>query len=222
MNENEENIKEETNLKQEAANTINEVKEQMKNINFKEEAQAGKGLLMKLWKTPVKTIKEIAADKENKAFKTALLLIIVWAATALINRIIYYATSKYADFEFLPTLKVTLAPVLRVLAMALALYIVNNRAKTSISKVLTSVSVAYIPSIISSLLRLLYHLSTRISTVISPISGLLSAITTVLMYFTVKEFTNKDEEENALKEFVKVEVVFYIISFAISFLDISL
>lgn len=226
MNENEENnkeeIKEELNLKQETVNTINDVKEQMKNINIKEEAKAGKGLLKDLWKNPVKTIKEIADDKENKSFKTALLLIIVWAVIELVDQIMYYVTSRYADFEFLPTLKVTVAPILRVLAMTVALYLVNNRAKTSISKVLTSVSIAYIPSIISSILWLLYHLSTRITTLLSPISGLLRVISIVLMYFTIKEFTNKNDEESALKEFVKVEAVFYIIVFAISFLGISL
>lgn len=226
MNENEENnkeeIKEELNLKQETVNTINDVKEQMKNINIKEEAKAGKGLLKDLWKNPVKTIKEIADDKENKSFKIALLLIIVWAVIELVDQIMYYVTSRYADFEFLPTLKVTVAPILRVLAMTVALYLVNNRAKTSISKVLTSVSIAYIPSIISSILWLLYHLSTRITTLLSPISGLLRVISIVLMYFTIKEFTNKNDEESALKEFVKVEAVFYIIVFAISFLGISL
>ena len=131
MNENEENKVEE--VKQETVKTFNEAKEKMKNINFKEEAEAGKGLLKKLWKNPVETIKEIAADTENKTFKIALLLVAVWAVIELVNMILYYAASPYADFEFLPTLKVTLEPVLRVLAMTLAVYIVNNRAKTSIS-----------------------------------------------------------------------------------------
>lgn len=225
MNENQENneeVRQEADLKQETVKTFNEAKEQMKNINFKEEAEAGKGLLKKLWKNPIETIKEIAADTENKAFKTALLLVAVWAIIALVNRILYYVTSPYADFEFLPTLKVTLAPVLRVIAMTLALYFVNNRAKTSISKVLTSVSIAYIPSIVYSLLALLLHISTNISYLLSPIGGLLRVVSTILMYYTVKEFVNKESEESSLKEFIKVEAVFYIIVFAISFLGISL
>lgn len=225
MSENQENneeVRKEGELKQETVKTFNEAKEQIKNINFKEEAEAGKGLLKRMWKNPVETIKEIAVDKENKTFKTALLLVAVWAVIVLINRILYYATSVYADFEFLPTLKVTLAPVLRVIAMTLALYFVNNRAKTSVSKVLTSVSIAYIPSIVSSLLWLLYHISSKMISLLSPISGILDVVTAILMYFTIKEFTNKDNEESALKEFVKVEAVFYVIVFAVSFLGISL
>ena len=59
-------------------------------------------------------------------------------------------------------------------------------------------------------------------TILSPISGLLSVVTLVLMYNTVKEFVNKDDEEGALKEFVKVEAVYYVLVLAIGFLGISL
>ncbi len=220
--ENKEEVKQEADLKQETVKTFNEAKEQMKNINLKQEAEVGKGLLKKLWKNPIESIKEIAEDKENKTFKTALLLVAVWAIIELIDKILYYAMSKYADFEFLPTLKVTVAPILRVIAMTLALYFVNNRAKDSISKVLTSVTVAYIPSIISSLLWLLDHISTKMYTLLSPVGGLLRVVSIILMYYTVKEFVKKDSEENALKEFVKVQAIFYVIVFAISFLGISL
>lgn len=220
MNENEENKVE--GVKEETVKAFNEAKEQMKNINLKEEAEAGKNLLTKMWKNPIETIKEIATDKENKTFKTALLLVAVWAVIAFVNRILYYITSPYADFELLSTLKVTLAPVLRVLAMTVALYLVNNRAKTSISKVLTSVSIAYTPAIAYSLLRLLLHISSGLSYLLTPIGGILEIVATILMYFTIKEFTNKDTEESALKEFIKVEAVFYVIVFVISFLGISL
>ena len=41
------------------------------------------------------------------------------------------------------------------------------------------------------------------------------------MYHTVKEFA-KEDEENVFKKFIKVEVVYYIIAFAVSFLNISI
>ena len=66
MEENQENKAQE--LKQETVNTFNQAKEQMKNINLKEEAEIGKGLLKKLWKNPVETIKEVVSDNENKCF----------------------------------------------------------------------------------------------------------------------------------------------------------
>lgn len=227
MNENQENnvaeeVKQESDLKQETVKTFNEAKEKMKNINLKEEAEVGKGLLKKLWKNPVDTIKEIANDKENKAFKTALLLAAVWAIIELVTMVLYYATSKYAEFEFLPTLKATVAPILKVIAMTLAVYFVNNRAKDSISKLLTSVTIAYIPSIISSLLWILYEISSKMSTILTPVGGLLNVVSIVLMYNTVKAITNEEDETKAIKIFIKVEVVYYVIVLAVSFLGISL
>lgn len=226
MDENQETkveaVKQESDLKQETVKTFNEAKEQMKNINFKQEAEAGKGLLKNLWKNPVETIKEIAADKENKTFKTALLLVAAWAAIELVEMILHYATSKYADFEFLPTLKVTLAPILKVIAMTLALYLINNRAKESISKVLTSVTIAYIPSMVYSLVYLLHFISTKMYTILTPIGGLLRVISVVLMYNTVKALSEETEEVDILKKFVKVEAVYYVIVFAVSFLGISI
>ena len=222
MNENEENkVEENVDLKQETVKTFNEAKEQMKNINLKEEAEAGKGLLKDLFANPLKTIKEIAEDKENKNFKISLLLVVLWAVIELMDQILYYAMSKYAEFEFLPTLKATLTPVLKVIAMTIALYIVNDRAKDSISKVLTSVSIAYIPSITAAFLWLLYHVSTKISYILSPISAILNIVSLFLMYYTVKEYT-KENEEATFKKFIKVEVVYYIIAFAINFLGISI
>ena len=226
MDENQENKVEETkqepNFKQETVNTFNEAKEEIKNINFMEGAQAGKGLLLKLWKNPIQTIKDIANDKENKHFSTALFLVAMWVMIEFADIFFYYVSNKYATFSFLPTLKTIIAPILNVIAMTLAIYIVNNRAKTSISKVLTSVSVAYVPSIISSVVWLLYRFSTKMYTILSPVGGLLNVITLILMYNTVKEFVKKDNEESAFKDFVKVEAVYYIIVFAISFLGISL
>ena len=220
MDENQENRAED--LKQETMNTLHEAKEQMKNINLKEEAEVGKGLLKKLWKNPIETVKEIAADKENKTFKTALLLVVVWAAIELVKEILHYLTNEYASFSLMSTLKATIAPMLTVIAMTLALYFVNNRAKVSVSKVLTSVSIAYVPSIISSLLWILYQISYKMSTILSPVSSILNVLKIVLLYHTTKEFVKKDNEENAFKDFVKVQAIYYVIVLAISFLGISL
>lgn len=220
MEENQENKAQE--LKQETVNTFNQAKEQMKNINFKEEAEIGKSLLMRMWKSPVETIKEVVNDKENKCFKTALLLVAVWAIVDMIDIILSYAVSKYAEFQFLPTLKVTIAPVLKIVAMALALYFVNNRVKDSITKSLTAVTIAHIPSIISSILWLIYRMSSKAATILSPIDSILGVVTTILMYFTVKAYAKEENEENALKKFILVEAVFYVIRFAINFLDITI
>ena len=145
-----------------------------------------------------------------------------WAVIEMLDMILSYAMSKYAEFEFLPTLKVTVAPILKVVAMTLALYFVNNRVKDSITKALTAVTIAHIPSIISSVIWLIYHMSSKASTILSPIGSVLSIITTILMYFTVKAYAKEENEENAVKKFILVEVVFYLIRFVVNFLGISI
>ena len=69
-------------IKQETVNTFNEAKEKMKNIDFKAEAETGKGLLKKLIKNPFEAIKETAQDSENNFFKTAILLVAIWTIIA--------------------------------------------------------------------------------------------------------------------------------------------
>ena len=209
-------------LKQETVNTFNQAKEQMKNINLKEEAEIGKGLLKKMWKNPVEAIKEVVKDKENKCLKTGLLLVAVWVIIEALDMILMYAMDKYLKFKFLPTLKATVAPALKIIAMTLSLYFVNNRAKDSITTALTAVSIAHIPGIIASVIGLITLFASEASRIINPISSILNIITSILMYFTVKTYAKEENDDNAVKKFILVEAVFYVIKFVISFLGISI
>jgi len=218
MEENQENKAQE--LKQETVNTFNQAKEQMKNINLKEEAEIGKGLLKKMWKSPVETLKEVVNDKENKCFKTALLLAAVWAIAELLGIILECAMSEFIEFKLWPTLKDTVTPIVRIIVMSLSMYFVNNRVKDSITKALTSVTIAYIPVIISSILWLIYPFAKEISTLLTPINAILTLISTILMYFTIKSYAKEENEDNAVKKFILVEVVFYVARFLIKYLGI--
>ena len=93
--ENKQQVKNEGELKKEATETFKETKEQIKNINFKEEAQKGKGLLGKLFGRPVETIKEIVEDNKNQFYQTTLLIIIVWIVLIFLRRIIDFIIYDY-------------------------------------------------------------------------------------------------------------------------------
>ena len=212
-------------IKQETVNTFNEAKEKMKNIDFKAEAETGKGLLKKLIKNPFEAIKETAQDSENNFFKTAILLVAIWAIIAFVKQLLYYITSKYAKFSgenILSLIKITIAPICRILALTLSVYIVNKKSKKSFITIITTMTVAKIPVIISSLLGFLTYISHKVTYITNPISSLLSIISTILIYFAVKSLSNEENDSDALKTFIKVEAIYYIIYFALSFLDISL
>lgn len=211
--------------KQETVNTFNEAKEKMKNINFKAEAETGKGLLKKLFKNPLEAIKEISQDSENNFFKTAILLVAIWAIIVFAKQLIYYITSKYTKFSgsnILTLVKVTIAPICRILALTLSVYIVNKKSKRSFITIITAMTVAKIPVIISSLFGFLTYISHKVTSITSPISALLSVISTVLVYFAVKFLSDEENDSNALKAFIKVEAIYYIICFALSFLEINI
>lgn len=222
MEENEkvQDQKVESQIKKETVNTINAAKDQMKNLNFKAEAETGKGLIKNLWKDPVGAIKEIVNDGENKFFKTAILLVAIWAVIILIKQIIYYASSKYLSFNFLSTLKAVIAPILSVVALTAAIFIINKQAKKSFVSIITAVSVAKIPLIIAALLGFLTYIGSGVHYITTPITGILSVISTLLVYFAVKFLTEEDDVSKAFKTFVMVEGIYYIIYFVLSFLGI--
>lgn len=229
INENETNntstgekVSTENDLKNDTLNSFNEAKEQMKNINFKKEAEVGKGLLKKIWKDPIGAIEENVKDEKNEFYKTALLLIAVWAIIVFLKQMTYYATSKVSTFNLLRTIKVVASPICQILAMTFSIYILNKKSKKSLSKVITSVTIAKIPSILSSLLGFLTYISSSITYVTSPLTGLLSITSIALMFFTVKGLFEEENNKEAFKDFIKVEGVYYIFDFILSFLGISI
>lgn len=212
----------ENNLKKDATEAINNTKEQLKDMKFKEEAQKGKGLIIELLLDPIGTIKNIVKDDKNQYYKTALLAIAIWVLTVFLKDMLNFAINEYKKFNLLQTIKLVVSPLLRVLVLAVIIHILNKNKKQPIIKSITAVALAKIPVIVSSLLGFLTYISSNVTYVTSPISSLLSVISTVLMFFVVKEMFEKEDNAKAFTTFVKVEAIYYVVAFAFSFLGISL
>lgn len=211
-------------IKNEAKETFKQAKEQMKDINFKEEAKKGKGLIGKLFKDPIGAIKEVAQDKENKVFKTALLIVALWLVIVLVDYILDCIVYKYIKFNVLTLIKNVLGPILKVLIPAAIIYMLNKdkESKTTMPTAISAVALVKIPLIISAVLSLLTMISSGMHYIISPVRGFLGVISTVLMFFVVKEMFNEKENEQAIKTFAKVMAIYYICYFVLSFLGISI
>ena len=223
MEENEnqnQNQNKQSEFKQETRNTVNTAKEQMKNFNFKEEAEAGKGLIKRLWTDPVNAVKEIVLDGENKFFKTSIVFIVVWLVLILLYDVIYYARSEYLDMEFLPTLKKLLAPVLGVVAMVASIFVLNKNSKKSFVTLISTIVTVRIPLIISELISYLLLISSNAGYITSPISKILNIVSVVLTFFAVKFSFEEEDNAKAFKSFVLVEGVYCIIYFVLRFLGI--
>ena len=210
-------------LKNETVDTVKQVKESMKNVNVKEEAKATKGFIGEMFKNPLGKIKEIASDASNKYFKTSIVLVIIWMVAVLLGKISFkYFTWFNFGNTLLTYIKAILAPVLTVVVMSLIIYLMNKNSKKSLVTILTTVTTAKLPVIIAKVISLLSLFSYNITTITSRITSLCSIISTVFLYFPIRDLYGEKEEKTAFKNFVIVEVIYIVAAFIISYLGISI
>lgn len=208
-------------LKNETVDAVKQVKESMKNVDVKEEAKAAKGFIIEMIKNPIEKIKEIANDGGNKYFKTAIILVIVWMVAALLGTISfkYFKWSSFGS-TLLSYIKTILAPLISVIAMAVIIFVMNQKSKKSLITVLTTVVTAKLPVIIAKVVSLLTLISMNINTITSKITSLASIISTVFMYFAIKDLFDSEDEKAGFNKFVIVETVYIVVAFVIYYLGI--
>ncbi|MBQ2836349.1 MAG: hypothetical protein IJE68_05910 [Clostridia bacterium] len=211
-------------LKNATVDTVKQVKESMKNVNVKEEAEATKGFVMEMFKNPLEKIKEIANDSENKYFKTSIILLIVWVAATLISvidlGIFDYFTWTYFRTLLLAYIKAVFAPILMIVAMSVILFLMNKKSKKSLTTLISTLTATRIPIIFANVIGLLTIISSNIVKITSKISSLASLISTVLMYFAIRELYGEEDEKQAFKNFVIIEAIYLLVSLVISYLGI--
>ena len=172
-------------------------------------------------KEPIETIKNIATDSNNKHFKTAIVLSIVWMAIILIKTLIN--TTWYSRLAFkiiLCIVKSVVAPVIGIIVLATIVYLMNRKSKKSLVTNITAITVARIPRIISAIVGLLTIISANASRLTSPFSSLCTVISTVLTYFAIKELYGEEDNSKFLKTFILVEAIYYVCYILIGFLGI--
>lgn len=209
-------------LKKEAANTIGQVKDTMKDIRIKDETMNATNFVKEMVKDPLSKTEEIAKDTDNKYLKTSIFMIIVWMAAKLIYEIIYKVKYSYIGRSFLGIIKTTLSPLCIIFALALIIFILNKKHKKSLTAVLSTVVTAYIPMCIASIISLLNLIDSGMYKITTPVSTLARFITVILSYFAIKDIFEEETELGTFKKFVLVELIFLGVSILVSFLGISM
>ena len=208
-------------LKNETVDTVNQVKENMKNVNVKEEAQAAKGFVIEMVKNPLGKIKEIANDSTNKHLKTAIVLVIVWAIASLLGVISFKNfTWSYLGRTLLSYVKTIVAPVLGVIVSSVIIFLMNKKSKKSLVTVLTTVVATKLPIIAAEIVSLLTIISYSAVTITNRIYSLCSVISTVFLYFAIRDLYGEEDEKVVLKNFVIIEAIYLVVSLVISYLGI--
>lgn len=220
MEENNQNLNADE-LKKETVETVNQVKDTIKNVNIKNDTKVATSFASSMFKNPIGTLESIVNDNENKHFKTAIIFVIIWTVAVLIKSLSHrYLSFNYLFDHLLSIIKLMIAPTLGILTMSGIVYVFNKNNKKSMVSIITSIVTANIPIILASIISLLTLFSSRISVITTPINSIASCISIVLTYFVAKMIFQEESDTEFIKKFVMIEVIYYICRAIISLLEI--
>lgn len=215
VNVNSEEIKEET------KNTVNDVKETIKNVNIKDDAKKTTNFVTSMFSKPLETLKSVANDGKNKNLKHALILAIIWLVTILLKSLFGAHWSwRYFGLSLRSILQSLLAPVIGIISMGLVIYFMQKGEKKSLTTIFTTITIAATPHILVTVLSLLSLFSSNFNAVFSPLSLFATAITIVYMYFAMKLLIGNEENSKFIKKYTIIQLIYFIIYFALTFLEI--
>lgn len=228
-NKNQEQYKKETNvnteeIKKETVETVNQVKETIKNVDIKKDAKEATGFVSSMFKDPFGTIKQIVNDSTNKFFKIAIIFMIVWIIAIFVGNLFGTSMTKFsfnlAFKQILSIIKAIVAPLVGVIVLSGIVYLMNKENKKSIVTIMTAIVTAKIPVIIATVISLLTIIDYKISYITTPFASLCNVISVVLMYFATKSIFGEEQNSKFFKKFVMIETIYYVIYIVVSFLGI--
>lgn len=210
-------------FKNEASNTVNQVKDTIKNVDIKKDSLETKGFITEMFKNPLEKLKEIVEKNSAQYLKYAIILIVIWAAAKLIKEC--FSMGKIWGFSSLGNSIVsvitgTISPLVGILVMSIIVLVMNSKNKKPLTTVITAVTTARIPVIISAVVSLLTIISLSASTITLPFASLCGAVSTVLMYFALKTLFGEEKNSNFIKKFAIIEAIYYIAYIVLSLLKI--
>lgn len=236
MEENQNNEKINTEeIKKEATNTVQEVKETVKNADIKEDVNAAKGFISNFFKNPIQEIETVANSSKNQFLKIAIVVLVVWLVATFIGEVIdifqsySYVSSLYTSFgtflknsvnNVLSVIKAIITPLLSLIVLSGIVYLMKKDKKKPFIQVATSIIIAKIPVVLASIVTLLEIFGNQVYKITSPFSAFCNVISTVLLYFTMKSLYSEKEDNNFIKKFAIIMGIFYIVKFVISFFEI--
>ena len=220
MDENNNNEKEFTvdidkeELKNQTKDTVNQVKETIKNVNFKKDASATKGFVINMIKKPFSTIEEIVLEKENR-FPNAVILMICLMVLSGLEYVLSIAFSKYSSgVSFKVLVLDILQPLLFVLAFTVATVVFGGKEKKNITTILTGLTIAYSPKIFTYIASIIYSIINIniIGYIYTILSNSINFFTYALMFLVIKNvITNDGDNDKLLRKIAVIAICAYLI-----------
>lgn len=222
--ENKEKTVDKDEIIKETTETINEVKDQVKDSFKKDElknsAKETTNFIVGMFKNPIGELKNISEDNSNKNFKYAIILAVIWIFAEVILGMFYSSFSWNVIKYLLPLIKIAVAPILSILILSLTIFILNKKKDKSLVTIMSVVTAAKLPIVIASVLSLLKLISRDVRTVTTPFELLCGVISTVLVYFGAKYLLGEKDDKSYIKQFAIIEGIYYIAYIVVGLLQI--
>lgn len=206
---------------------------QFNNNNVKKEAKEAKGFFTAFFKDPLSKIEEIAKNPSNKYLKIAVITLVIWLVIIFISNVFSTATvylfGRYGSFpsffehffsKFLNVIKELVAPICSIAIISGLVYGFSKEKNKSFMHVASSVTIAKIPVVIAEIVGLLTIISSKITTFTIPFAGFCGILSTILLFFTIKDIVGEKENKNIFWKFALIMGIYYIIDIVLSFLGI--
>lgn len=233
-NENTFNVNAE-NVKKETIETMNQVKDAIKSADLKNDSKEAKGFFFSFFKNPLGEIKKATSSTDKKYVKIAIVILIVWLATLLVSNILSIAITDlfgtFGSFSYFfqnlfhnifKLIKTLLAPAISILLLSGLVYGFKKIKNKSFLTIASNILIAKIPIVIANILNLLIIVNSHFIEIASSFSGFCNVLSTILLFFTIKNLSEENENDSYFWKFAFIMGIFYIIKFIFSYLEIYL
>lgn len=222
-------------IKKETTETVNQVKDAIKNADLKNDSKEAKGFFFSFFKNPLGELKKATSSVDNKFVKIAIIILIVWLATLLVSNILSIATTylfgvfgSFAYFfqnlfhNIFNLVKTLVAPVITILVLSGLVYGFKKVKNRSFLTIASSILIAKIPVVVSNAFNLLVLVSSHFIKIASAFSGFCNVLSVILLFFTIRNLLEEDKNDSYFWKFALIMGIFYIVKFILSYLGISL
>lgn len=234
MEENNFNINKED-IKKETTETVNQVKDTLKNADLKKDSKEAKGFISSFLKDPLGELRKVTSGSGNKFLKVAIIILVIWLAAILISNVFSIASrylfSSYGSFSYffknffsniLSLVKELVAPVITVAVLSGLVYGFQKNKDKSFVTIASSILIAKIPVIAAVVLNLLTIISSSFSKITIAFSGFCGILSTILLFFATKNLLEEEKSSTYFWKFALIMGIFYIVKFVLSYLGIYL
>ena len=210
------------NIKEEATDAVNQVKDTIKNVDIKKDSLETKGFIVEMFKNPLEKIREIATKNDKKFLKYVIIILVIWCISELVHEIFTLNIWGYFNLgkNILRVIIAGITPIISILVMSIIIFLVKGKNKKNLTTIVSTITSANIPMVIASIVSLLTLINIRANVLTNPFTQLCNVITIILSYFGIKSLLGIEKNSEYIKKFVIIEAIFYIVYIVLSYLYI--